>query len=395
MVPLKGVSQDEEQAENEIQEYEQELEEYGEELREYGEQQKEGTVGVPAPPMPPMPPMFRSRDQEVPQTSPRFGLYLDDIDFEDAYEMHYPENYGVRVDGVVRGGNADRAGLRKGDIIMEFDGEKVRYEDHLLGMRNSKHVGDTVEIKFFRDENVLTTKLTFYPPEDLPEEVAAELGRKKRLSPGYGGGGFEPIYVDFNFVGVNQFLINNGFKGVGNGYIIALGGGGAGNVGNGWFIGGMGAGFDQKQQIPVKDSSGVLIGQKRYEFRTGFGGVTITKKIPLFTKRLVLDVGTMLGGGSTILEMSQTDGDFSWTDVIGESNSYSLRYEKAYFAYRPSVGLLVRIKNWFGIHGSVGYLGTFSTKKEWTQKPFDFTVGGVSPETLNGLSYSLGVWFGY
>jgi len=52
--------------------------------------------------------------------TPLLGVYLADMTFQDAYEMHYDYNYGVLLSGVVPGGGAQQAGLMKGDIIMEF-----------------------------------------------------------------------------------------------------------------------------------------------------------------------------------------------------------------------------------------------------------------------------------
>ncbi|MFQ6615238.1 MAG: S1C family serine protease [Fidelibacterota bacterium] len=388
MIPALGLSQeieDGDEMDQVLKEMERELEEVEDEL---GEAAREVRVEVRA--------VLDQGDRKGRGPKPLFGVYLDDLDFEDAYEMHYPENYGVLIDGVIRGGNADRAGLREGDIIMEFDGEKVRYEDHLLRMRNAKSVGDTVEITFFRDGQVLSTGLVFLPPEDLDEETARELGvQKRKLSPGHGGGGFEPVFINLDGKGINDFLKVNGFDGIPAGPVVAWGGGGAGNVGKGWFVGGMGAGFEKREQVAVKDPvTGKPEAWKSYKLETGFGGVTLTKKFPIFTERFILDAGVMLGGGSTKLWVSQTDGDLTWTDAIDDKNSYSVRFEKRYFVYYPSVGLLVRIKDWLGIHGSLGYLGTYAGDDKWTEKPFDFTVGGPSPTVPSGPSFTLGIWFG-
>lgn len=381
LLPSRAMSQEEEAPEEEALEIEELVEEYEETIEKYDQKVKEFEKEV--------------RREVRREVRPRFGLYLDDMDFEDVYEAHYPENYGVLIDGVVRGGSADLAGLREGDIIMEFDGEKVRYEDHLLRMRNARSIGDTVEIKFFRDEKVMTTDIMFYPPsqEEADEfgEVPDEVG--KRLSPGYGGGGFEPYFIDFDFKGINDFLTVNGFDPIPGGLVAAWGGGGMGNVGKGWFIGGAGGGFEKRQQISVEDDQGKAT--KAYKLESGFGGVTIQKKVPLFTDRFVLDVGILLGGGGTKLWVSQTDGNFTWNNTITGENSYSVQFEKGYFVYRPSIGLLVRIKNWVGVHGSVGYLGTYASDDKWTEKPFDFTVKGVSPAVPSGLSFTLGFWFGY
>ncbi len=395
LIPVNGLAQEEEKddLEDGLENIGERFEKWGEEMEEWGEQVEQSVEE--GKPIPPIPPILFSENQKDYKSSPRFGLYLDDLDFEDVYEMHYLENYGVLIDRVIRGGNGDRAGLRKVDSIMEFYGEKVRYEDHLLRMRNSKHVGDTVEIKYFRDEKVMTTSFTFYPPEELSGKDAEISDKKKRLSPGYGGGSFEPVYIDFDFAGINSYLQSNGFGKAFDGNLIVLGGGGMGNVGKGWFIGGMGAGLSKHEQIPVRDDTDQIIGQKKYQLDFGFGGVTVTKKVALFTKRVVLDMGIMLGGGGIALKVSQSDGDFSWEDKIGDANNYSVKYEKSFFAYNPSVGLLIRIKNWFGIHGSVGYFGTYALDDKWTEKSFDFTVGGPSPVMPSGQSYSLGVWFGY
>lgn len=386
MIPALGVSQEveeEEEMERELMEMEDELEEVEQDMEKAVEEMKVEAKVV-----------LERTGRRGRGPKPMFGVYLDDLDFEDAYEMHYPENYGVLIDGVIRGGNADRAGLREGDIIMEFNGERVRYEDHLLRMRNARSIGDTVEIGFFRDGKVLSTQLVFYSPEDMDEETAREVGvEKRRLSPGHGGGGFEPVVIDYDFKGINDFLRVNEFDDI-SGPVVAWGGGGAGNVGNGWFIGGMGAGFELRKQIAIKDTLTGESGWRSYKLENGFGGVTVAKKFPLFTERLVLDLSIMLGGGGTTLWVSQTDGDFRWDDPVEGKKSYAVRLEKGYFAYLPSVGLLVRIKDWLGVHGSVGYLGTYSADDKWTEKPFDFTVKGASPVVPSGPSFTLGIWFG-
>ena len=93
--------------------------------------------------------------------SPKLGIYLENLDFEKVYEKHYPNNYGVLVTGVVSGGNADRAGILKGDILMEFDSELIRFEDHLLNLRDGKAHGDSATVKVFRNEKEVTALSIF------------------------------------------------------------------------------------------------------------------------------------------------------------------------------------------------------------------------------------------
>jgi len=327
----------------------------------------------------------------------KLGFYSDDINFEEAYEKHYPENYGVLVSSIVSGGNAIRAGLLRGDIIMEFDGEKVRFEEHLFNLRDGKKIGDVVEIVYFRNEKLLKTNLTFMPEpkEELEvDEHSLKPIREKKISPGYGGGGPYVYTIKYDFSEINSFLGANGFRNIESSNLITFGGGGMGNVGNGWFIGGLGAGTEMTGQVQVQDS-----GSRKYILDMAFGGVTITKKYALGSKRIVLDAGIMLGGGTMDLTMHQTGGTYSWDESIEDLDSYSVHFSKDFFAIRPSMGLMVRIKNWMAIHGSVGYFGSYATDDDWNDQYFNYSVQpGVdksSPQLPNDLSYSLGFWFGF
>jgi len=335
--------------------------------------------------------------------SPKLGLYLEDLDFEEVYERHYPNNYGVLVTGVVSGGNADRAGIIKNDIIMEFDGELVRFEEHLTNLRDSKAPGDSAAIKVFRNEKEFATSIYFVPPTPETDEYGAPLSekaigmmaKKKKTSVGYGGGGPMAIMIDLDNTNLNNFLTNNGFDPIGKNEMISFGGYGMGNIGNGWFIGGAGSGFLKTQQIPTKDASNVLTGYKNAKIEFGFGGVTISKKYALFTKRIVLDFSTLVGGGGMIITVGNTDGDFSWDNEIESMNSNLIKYQKEFFVVQPSVGLMIRLQNWVAVHGSVGYLGMFSSDDKWTDTEFEFTVDGDSPSLKDALSYNLGFWFGF
>jgi serine protease Do len=55
----------------------------------------------------------------------RLGVYVHDVDATDAKDAKQPKS-GVVVDTVEPGGPADKAGVKVGDAITEFDGERVR-----------------------------------------------------------------------------------------------------------------------------------------------------------------------------------------------------------------------------------------------------------------------------
>ena len=147
--------------------------------------------------------------------TPKMGVYLADMDFEDAYKMHYPYCYGVLVKGIVPGGPSQQAGIISGDIIMEFDGKKARFEDHLVKLIKSKNLGDEVEVKLFRDEEVLLAILTLSTLTSEGKEgivITKDGKKKKKLSVGFGGGSWIPVWYaakdefeDINFV-LDEFI---------------------------------------------------------------------------------------------------------------------------------------------------------------------------------------------
>jgi hypothetical protein len=377
--------------EENVEDFGEKMEVWGERMEAWGENLEESIEHGDIESPPPLP--FGDNWDKYYNGNPKFNAYIDDMDFEDAYHNHYPYCYGVYVSDVIKGGNFDNAGIRGGDIIMEFDGEKVRFEDHLLQLRDSKNIGDSIIVKLFRNENELETELVFAEPKseedddyDVPE---FEDMRSERPHPGFGGGGPELILLEADLGAINDLLVVNGFDEIDDQYIPLFGGYGMGNVGNGWFIGGAGYGYEIKEKTSFKD------GERRYRLSLGFGGMTVNKKHAL-TNNLVLDLGMLIGGGGAEIEIRQRDGEYAWnTSFDDEQDLSSLKYRKGYFVFRPSIGVLVRILPWMGIHGSVGYNGSYAFNDEWKEDYFNYPVGGESPKPLDGLSYSINIWFGH
>ena len=62
--------------------------------------------------------------------------------------------------GVTPGSPAEKAGLKEGDIILEFGGARITPENTLLGLIRARNVGDSVELKVLRDGKELTLTVT-------------------------------------------------------------------------------------------------------------------------------------------------------------------------------------------------------------------------------------------
>lgn len=67
---------------------------------------------------------------------------------------------GVRVDSVDEGSPAEKAGLRKGDVVVEFDGERVRSVRQFTRLVTETPVGRTVTAVAMRDGQRVTMSIT-------------------------------------------------------------------------------------------------------------------------------------------------------------------------------------------------------------------------------------------
>jgi len=339
------------------------------------------------------------------EEQPRMGVFLSDMDFEDAYKIHYPYCYGVYVTGVTHDGPAQKAGLAKGDIIMEFDGKQAKFESKLVKLIKSKSIGDEVKVKIFRDEEIFIANLTLATITSKDTEMILTKDgskKKKKLSVGNGGGGWIPVwFVDNNeFEDINHILVDYGFNGLDEKGILMHGGGGHGNVGKGWFLGGMGAGFsiDKKTGHTTSTPDSIKV-TRRMLYSNAYGGVTLDKRLAI-TKNLVTSLGFMLGWGGHNLQISQTDGAYDWDELNEDMNSSAnnaIEIEKNYILFQPKATIMYRILDWLSIRAEGGYMLSHSYTNGWDAISCDdnFEINN-SPETpYQGYTISIGPWFGF
>lgn len=98
------------------------------------------------------------------------GVYLQEItdDLRDAMDL--PSLEGVLVSDVVDNTPASRAGLKGGDVILEFDGKKVEDMASFRIKVASTDVGKQVRMKVFRDGKQKTLTVTL---GEMPETIGA------------------------------------------------------------------------------------------------------------------------------------------------------------------------------------------------------------------------------
>lgn len=76
---------------------------------------------------------------------------------------------GTYVNQVLSGSPAARAGLLRCDVILEMDGQLIRTHEDLVSKVREKRVGDKVELKIWRDGQVIRKRLVLEKMPQRPE----------------------------------------------------------------------------------------------------------------------------------------------------------------------------------------------------------------------------------
>lgn len=95
---------------------------------------------------------------------PYIGIYGLDLDETTARRNKLVE--GVYVYQVYTNTPAQKAGISRGDIIVGIDGKDITTKQELNEIKNSKNIGDTVELKLYRNGKYETIKVTLDSDEN-------------------------------------------------------------------------------------------------------------------------------------------------------------------------------------------------------------------------------------
>jgi ketosteroid isomerase-like protein len=81
---------------------------------------------------------------------PDFGVEVD----------YLQEHGGARIAGVSKNGPADKAGVKSGDVMIEYGGEKIDNPDDLYRLRYAHYEGDKVRVTVMRGKEKITKEVT-------------------------------------------------------------------------------------------------------------------------------------------------------------------------------------------------------------------------------------------
>ena len=102
------------------------------------------------------------------------GVEPQDVTPELAEAFRLPRRDGAIIAGVMRGGPADKAGVKVGDILVSMDGKPVTNVTLMLNMISLLPPGSTAKFKFLRDANEVDVPIVI---GTRPSPKAAPLGR--------------------------------------------------------------------------------------------------------------------------------------------------------------------------------------------------------------------------
>jgi serine protease Do len=94
------------------------------------------------------------------------GIYYKEVDDKFAKDKDLPAVQGIYVEDVVEGGAADKAGLKKGDVILSMQGNPVNSKAELLEMISQHNPGDKLDAVVLRDGKQMDLAITLLSEND-------------------------------------------------------------------------------------------------------------------------------------------------------------------------------------------------------------------------------------
>lgn len=105
------------------------------------------------------------------------GVQIQPVDDVTAKAIGLDKPQGAIVSNVLPGGAAERAGIKVGDVILEFDGISVKSPNHLQGLVATRRAGQSVRLTIWRDGKKLEKTVTLRRrQEDTTAERAEGAG---------------------------------------------------------------------------------------------------------------------------------------------------------------------------------------------------------------------------
>src|SRR5579884_1912302 len=101
---------------------------------------------------------------QTPSEGSYLGLHLLDLDADRAKALRLPEVRGVEVAAVVEGSPADTGGIRKGDVLISYNGENIVGAQQFVRLVQETPQGRKVKIQLWREGKTQTVAVVTGAP---------------------------------------------------------------------------------------------------------------------------------------------------------------------------------------------------------------------------------------
>ncbi|MDP3113316.1 MAG: PDZ domain-containing protein [Candidatus Cloacimonadaceae bacterium] len=325
-----------------------------------------------------------------------FGIYVEDLTFPTAQRLGYDKTFGILITAVAKNTAAWEVRLQEDDVILEINGKQVTNSAEFDKIKRTLRSGDQINLKYWREGIVTETTMllgTRYKPGTTDADTPKT---RKKLSAGYGGGTWIPMWFDVDMTDINELMTDIGFRPFNEKGMLMQGFGGKGHIGKGYFMGGQVVAFEDSKTIPDNTDPDFKL---RLKYTLSLVGFTIDKRIPI-TKNVITSIGVVLGGGSHEIDIQRNNDAYQWptspTDI--SQGNHNAKLHRGYLMVQPRAELLVRMLPWFGLRAEGGYTYGYAPYKGWRMMGMKDEMIEIqnSPDTkLEGFNITIGPWFGF
>lgn len=110
------------------------------------------------------------------------GVQIGQIDETMSKALKLGKLTGVLIQGMVKDGAAEKAGLKQGDVILKIDGREMAAPNEVQSYIATKHPGDVVAITLNRDGKIIEKKVKLASRSEDEEIISAKESRKEKES---------------------------------------------------------------------------------------------------------------------------------------------------------------------------------------------------------------------
>jgi serine protease Do len=107
------------------------------------------------------------------------GVSIQEVTSDLAEEFGVKDLKGALVSGVMKGSPAEKAGIKQGDVILQYNGKVVEDTGHLRNMVSQTPIGTTVKVRLLRQKKEIEAEVVI---AELPKKMAEASSRNEEES---------------------------------------------------------------------------------------------------------------------------------------------------------------------------------------------------------------------